>query len=141
MLRCSDASARRQDDHKQVAYFAAKGGFWSPIYGEIAKHSTQATSTPLQATERVTNPPATSETTTIYSCPVCKQPLELYEYEKNGEPKKLLRCSDPIARRQENHKAVAFFASKGTFWSPQYGEVDNLGGGTKNATLLPNKRQ
>jgi len=35
MLRCSNIQARRQDDHKDVAFFASKGLFWSPKYGEI----------------------------------------------------------------------------------------------------------
>jgi DNA topoisomerase-1 len=58
-------------------------------------------------------------------CPVCGQPLELYEYTKGNELKQMLRCSDPLKRRQEDHQEVAFFASRGVFWSSKFGEVGN----------------
>lgn len=140
MLRCSDAIARVQSDHKKVAYFSAKGRFWSPTYGEIAKHdssykptktkdikgdsmnSRSSKSTKTGAMKQTTLPvssPAIKE----HPCPVCSKPLELYEYQKDGEQKRMLRCSDAVARRQDNHKGVAFFDSKGVFWSPNYGEI------------------
>lgn len=124
MLRCSDAIARRQDDHKNVAYFAAQGGFWSPTYGEIGKQGSpsKATSVP---TKQVVNSPAPSSSSTQHSCPVCGKPLELYEYLKDGKQKQMLRCSDASMRRQADHKDVAYFAAKGVFWSPKYGEVKN----------------
>jgi DNA topoisomerase-1 len=58
-----------------------------------------------------------------HSCPVCGKPLELYEYTKDNQQKQMLRCSDAQARRQDDHKDVAFFASRGVFWSPKYGEI------------------
>lgn len=62
--------------------------------------------------------------TTEYPCPVCGKPLELYEYTKDNQQKQMLRCSDAQARRQDNHKGAVYFASKGVFWSPKYGEID-----------------
>ncbi|MBW4577769.1 MAG: type I DNA topoisomerase [Aphanothece sp. CMT-3BRIN-NPC111] len=64
------------------------------------------------------------------SCPVCGKPLELYEYPKDGERKKMLRCSDPMARHGDDHKKVAYFfvKAKGVFWSPPLGaEITLLG--------------
>jgi DNA topoisomerase-1 len=106
MLRCSDSLKRRQDDHKDVAYFASKGVFWSPKYGEIKKIGNSSKST-----------------STKHPCPVCSEPLELYEYTKGNEKKQMLRCSDAQARRRDDHKDVAYFASRGVFWSPKYGEI------------------
>lgn len=68
-----------------------------------------------------------SQTTTEYPCPICAQPLEVYEYTKGNEQKQMLRCSDSLKRRQDDHKQVAFFAARGTFWSPKYGEVGLAG--------------
>ncbi|MBV8884510.1 MAG: type I DNA topoisomerase [Chroococcidiopsidaceae cyanobacterium CP_BM_RX_35] len=149
MLRCSDAVRRRQDDHKEVAFFAAKGVFWSPNYGEIgqAANAQKVTSAEAkrksaqQPNRQTKNQPPSSQrvgrrsnrrSTNAASklqgaapglCPVCSQPLELYEYSKGNEQKQMLRCSDAQARRQDDHKDVAFFAARGVFWSPKYGEV------------------
>ena len=62
--------------------------------------------------------------TTEHPCPVCSNPLELYEYTKDNQQKQMLRCSNTQARRQDDHKDVAYFASKGLFWSPKYGEIN-----------------
>ena len=56
-------------------------------------------------------------------CPVCRQPLEEYEYTKEGQLKTLLRCSNPKARHDKKHKGVVFFASQGHWWSKKYGEL------------------
>ncbi len=142
MLRCSDATARRQDNHKKVAFFAAKGRFWSPTYGEIDKqgsshNSSKTTNTKRVSQQRQSNKPVATKATVQmasplasslpasqeHPCPVCGKPLELYEYTKDGQSKQMLRCSDAAARRQDDHKNVAYFASKGVFWSPKYGEI------------------
>jgi len=148
MLRCSDAVKRQEDDHKQVAFFRAKGVFWSPTYGEIGQaddsqkvrataknklapapnHQTKNQSISNQRVSRRSNQKSThaaaeSPTDGPRLCPVCGQPLELYEYSKGNERKQMLRCSDAQARRQEDHKDVAFFAARGVFWSPKYGEI------------------
>lgn len=148
MLRCSDAIARRQDDHKKVAYFAAKGEFWSPTYGEIGNQggvqkskksgntgrgrvSKQSKFNKLTATKaavQVATPKASSPQSGEehpYPCPVCSKPLELYEYTKDGQSKQMLRCSDASARKLNDHKNVAYFLSKGVFWSPEYGEISS----------------
>ena len=142
MLRCSDASKRRADNHQNVAYFASKGVFWSPTYGEISLLSNSNKSTPSESTKsfdrhssadkgvktktinQAVTPTASSPEPKEHPCPVCGQPLELYEYLKDGLPKQMLRCSDWVARRQEDHKKVAYFASKGVFWSPTYDEIN-----------------
>ncbi len=123
MLRCSDASARRQDEHQNVAYFATKDGFWSPTYGEIDKQGSSPKSTTSVSTKQVANSPSPSNTITKHPCPVCGKPLELYEYLKDGKQKQMLRCSDTSVRRQADHKDVAYFAAKGVFWSPKNGEI------------------
>ncbi len=64
-----------------------------------------------------------SQAATEYPCPVCAQPLEVYEYQKGNELKQMLRCSDPVKRKQDDHKQAVYFASKGVFWSPVHGEV------------------
>ena len=61
---------------------------------------------------------------TDYPCPVCKAKLEIYKYEKDGQAKQMLRCSDPKARTNKKHKNAVYFASKGRWWSPKYGELD-----------------
>ena len=143
MLRCSDAQARRRDDHKNVAYFASSGVFWSPTYGEIGKHGNSKKSTSASSKSKsvkstrkqkndssnnaVTIAASKPQTTTEHPCPVCGQLLELYEYTKENQKKQMLRCSDAQARRRDDHKDVAFFASRGVFWSAKYGEIGNFG--------------
>ncbi|WP_072013945.1 type I DNA topoisomerase [Myxosarcina sp. GI1] len=76
---------------------------------------------------------------TKYFCPVCQKPLEEYTYTKEGKNKSLLRCSDPEARKQPNHKqAVYFFSTKANkFWSPKFGELGS--NSSSNAKSLPTK--
>jgi DNA topoisomerase-1 len=144
MLRCLDPLKRKQDDHKQAVYFASKGVFWSPVHGEVGKsNSPEKVASPTKSNQssRQTSNTSTSITKnakdsetiaslpqqnlTEYLCPVCEKPLELYNYTKGNEPHQMLRCSDASVRRKDDHKDVAFFASRGVFWSPKYGEVGN----------------
>lgn len=61
---------------------------------------------------------------TDYICPVCQRPLECYQYQKDGQIKQMLRCSDAKARQQSNHQeAVYFRSSRGGFWSPKFGDA------------------
>jgi DNA topoisomerase I len=60
---------------------------------------------------------------TAFPCPVCRKPLEEYHYSKDGQPKKLLRCSDPKAKTDKKHKDVAFFWSQDRWWSPKLGDL------------------
>ncbi len=77
---------------------------------------------PKALTAEGTPPPAPE--LTAYTCPVCKKtPLETFHYVKDGQKKSLLRCSDPKARTDKKHKDVAFFQSKGRWWSPKFGEL------------------
>jgi DNA topoisomerase I len=60
---------------------------------------------------------------TDYPCPVCQKPLEEYSYVKEGQSKKMLRCSDPKSRNDQKHKDVAFFTTQKGWWSPKFGEL------------------
>ena len=62
---------------------------------------------------------------TQYPCPVCKKVmLEEYHYvNTEGQKKTMLRCSDPEKRKNTKHKSVAFFQSKGVWWSKEYGQL------------------
>jgi DNA topoisomerase I len=55
-------------------------------------------------------------------CPICTTPLEQYTYQKDGQSKVMLRCS-VVSHRQGQCKEVAFFQSKGEFWSPKFGTL------------------
>ncbi|MBR8837059.1 MAG: hypothetical protein DSM106950_24415 [Stigonema ocellatum SAG 48.90 = DSM 106950] len=46
---------------------------------------------------------------TAYPCSVCFQPLLEYPYEKDGQQKRLLRCSNPSARKDKEHKQAVYF--------------------------------
>jgi len=60
-----------------------------------------------------------------YCCPVCQARLEEYQYQKEGVPKKMLRC--PAAQpRQIDHQEVVYFWSRERWWSPTYGELPPL---------------
>ncbi|MBW4549904.1 MAG: hypothetical protein KME35_02085 [Aphanocapsa sp. GSE-SYN-MK-11-07L] len=62
---------------------------------------------------------------TDYLCPVCRQPLEVYHYSKEGQKKIMLRCSNPTARSDKKHQDVVYFQSKGgTWWSPKLGDLN-----------------
>lgn len=60
---------------------------------------------------------------TAFPCPVCSKPLEEYHYSKDGQPKKMLRCADPKAKTDKQHKDVAFFWSQDRWWSPKLGAL------------------
>lgn len=103
----------------------------------VATQSSTATATkkvspPVKQEGAVTLTPASI---TEHSCPVCKQPLELYEYTKENQLRQLLRCSDIQARQQANHKEAVFFPARGVFWSSKYGEIDLAGNANRSSTL------
>jgi DNA topoisomerase-1 len=68
---------------------------------------------------------ATATQLTAYRCPVCQQPLEEYHYLKDGQTKRLLRCSDPKARGNRKHKDVVYFHTAQGWWSPKLGDLSN----------------
>ena len=55
-------------------------------------------------------------------CPVCGAMLERYLYTKAGQEKVMLRCSI-VAHRRGKCQDVAFFQSRGEFWSPKFGTL------------------
>ena len=57
-----------------------------------------------------------SQQLTEFDCPVCSAKLKKHQYVKNKESKVMLRCS-------QSCKDVAYFQSRGVFWSPKYGEL------------------
>jgi len=61
-----------------------------------------------------------TQTLTNYPCPVCKKPMEEHAYQKDGLPKKMLRCSDIKARNQPKHKEAVYFLTAKGWWSPKY---------------------
>ncbi|MBD2248021.1 type I DNA topoisomerase [Nostoc sp. FACHB-888] len=65
--------------------------------------------------------PAT--TVTSYPCPVCQQPLSEYSYAKDGQPKTMLRCSNPQSRQDKKHRDVAYFHTAKGWWSPKFGNL------------------
>lgn len=67
-------------------------------------------------------------TITEYPCPVCKQPLEIYAYQKDGQTKQLLRCSTTTARSDRRHKEAVYFQTAKGWWSPKFGELSELNG-------------
>ncbi|MGB6013140.1 MAG: type I DNA topoisomerase, partial [Nodosilinea sp.] len=63
-----------------------------------------------------------SELFTDHPCPVCGALLERYAYTKDGQDKEMLRCS-LLENRRSKCKEVAFFQSRGEFWSPNFGTL------------------
>ncbi|MBU7584532.1 MAG: type I DNA topoisomerase [Nostoc sp. TH1S01] len=61
-----------------------------------------------------------------YPCPVCKKPLEEYNYTKDGQQKTMLRCS-AASRQDKKHKDVAYFSTAKGWWSPKFGELTPVG--------------
>ncbi|MGF1495704.1 MAG: type I DNA topoisomerase [Elainellaceae cyanobacterium] len=59
---------------------------------------------------------------TDHPCPVCGALLERYTYTKEGQKKVMLRCS-LLENRRNKCREVAFFQSKGEFWSPKFGTL------------------
>ncbi|MEM0980874.1 MAG: type I DNA topoisomerase, partial [Cyanobacteria bacterium P01_H01_bin.58] len=59
---------------------------------------------------------------TDHPCPVCGAMLEHYAYTKEGKDKVMLRCSI-LENRRGKCKEVAYFQSRGEFWSPKFGTL------------------
>lgn len=60
---------------------------------------------------------------TDFPCPVCQRFLEQYSYQKDGQNKALLRCSNPKARSDSKHKDVVYFQTEKGWWSPKLGDL------------------
>lgn len=63
---------------------------------------------------------------TDHPCPVCGAWLERYAYSKDGQDKVMLRCS-LLENRRGKCQEVAFFQSRGEFWSPKFGTLKTSG--------------
>jgi DNA topoisomerase-1 len=61
---------------------------------------------------------------TDHACPVCQKPLEAYAYEKEGQVKRLLRCSDAQARTEKKHQEAVYFQTAQGWWSPKFGALN-----------------
>ncbi len=82
--------------------------FWNPKAGYELPY----------AQRNATNP----DSFTDHPCPVCGALLERYAYKKEGQDKVMLRCSI-LDHRREKCSEVAFFQSRGEFWSPKFGTL------------------
>ena len=81
---------------------------------------------------------SSSDKLTSYPCPVCRQPLEEHTYQKDGQQKTMLRCSDRTQRQDSKHKdAVYFYTAKGSFWSPKFGDLNGELNGELNSDPDP----
>ncbi len=71
------------------------------------------------------NPVAVS--LTDFPCPVCRKPLSMIPYRKDGVDKVMLKCSDPkTAKRKDHADVIYFWTSQGKYWSKKFGELDQL---------------
>jgi len=93
--------------------------FWSEFsrQWQPPRPKTEAGASPVPSSPSL--PPQLTE----YPCPVCHKPMEEYSYEKEGQPKKLLRCTDAIARRKANHKEAVYFQTAKGWWNPTLGNL------------------
>jgi DNA topoisomerase-1 len=78
---------------------------------------------PTEGSPQAANKPAAAAQLTEHACPVCKKPMEEDAYVKDGQPKKLLRCSDAKARSNAKHRDVVYFQTAKGWWSPKFGEL------------------
>jgi DNA topoisomerase-1 len=68
------------------------------------------------------NPVAAS--LTDFPCPVCRKPLAMIPYRKDGVDKVMLKCSDPkTAKRKDHADVIYFWTSQGKYWSKKFGEL------------------
>jgi DNA topoisomerase I len=82
-------------------------------YGKLGVKPKSASSQPGKQTE--------------YSCPVCKKSLEEYTYQRDGQPKKLLRCSDAVARKGKCKDVAFFWTQRENWWSQKFGTIGEPG--------------
>ena len=69
--------------------------------------------------------PSNAGQLTQYSCPVCGKPLQEYPYQKDGQEKTMLRCSNSKCAKDPRHKNVAFFMTKDKkWWSKKFGILE-----------------
>uniref|UniRef100_B8HXZ7 DNA topoisomerase 1 n=1 Tax=Cyanothece sp. (strain PCC 7425 / ATCC 29141) TaxID=395961 RepID=B8HXZ7_CYAP4 len=61
---------------------------------------------------------------TEHFCPVCNAYLEEYTYQREGQSKKLLRCSIPDHRQSKCKEATYFLTRQGEWWSKKFGQLE-----------------
>ena len=99
---------KRQNGCGAVMFLNVKTGTYELPYS-------QRTQTP--------KPDSPASPASEYPCPLCRTPLERYEYTREGQTKIMWRCSNPETKRTSCQE-VAFFESKrGGWWSPKFGEL------------------
>jgi DNA topoisomerase I len=85
--------------------------------------ATKSSATKLSAPiAQMPRPRSIADALTDHPCPICGALLERYIYTKDGQEKTMLRCTIAENRRGKC-KEVAFFDSRGRFWSPKFGEL------------------
>ena len=92
----------------------------------------------LHPDDKPASTPAVPGKSTEFVCQHCGKPLEEFSYSKEGIEKKMLRCSDPSAWKDEKHKAIGvyFMSSKGGWWNPTLqaeASTSKVAGGDKPA--------
>jgi DNA topoisomerase I len=89
---------------------------------QTAKTQTAKTQTAKTQTAKTQQQAPDPQALTDSLCPVCGAFLERHPYQKDGINKVMLRCAIPDHRRGKC-KDVAFFESRGEFWSPKFGTL------------------
>lgn len=77
----------------------------------------------LGVTERLAPKSEQTGSLTEYPCPVCGNFLEEHQYQKDGEVRVLLRCSNPKNRSTSCKEAIFFKTKHGTWWNKQLGTI------------------
>ncbi|KAM3102002.1 type I DNA topoisomerase [Phormidesmis sp. 146-12] len=87
------------------------------------KSSTKPATSKANSSYKPRSPDSIADSLTDAPCPVCGALLERYIYTKDDQEKTMLRCTIAENRRGKC-KEVAFFDSRGRFWSPKFGELN-----------------
>jgi DNA topoisomerase I len=89
--------------------------FWSDLSKQWQRPKAKSANGP--------GPERKSATVTEFVCPICKQPLEEYSYQKDNQEKSLLRCSSKAARTDKKHQEAIYFKTAKGWWSPKFGDL------------------
>ncbi|MGV0023668.1 type I DNA topoisomerase [Phormidesmis priestleyi] len=90
----------------------------TPVTSKASSYTQRSASADIS----LRSPVSLADSLTDLPCPVCGALLERYVYTKEGQEKTMLRCTIAENRRGKC-KEVAFFDSRGRFWSPKFGEL------------------
>jgi DNA topoisomerase I len=112
-LKCD--TCKTEDARDLVLFWSDHSKQWQLPQAKLTSQTQDNSQTPT---------PVPAPQPSPFPCPVCQKPLEIYHYQKEGQAKQMLRCSDANARTQPKHKDVAYFHTKtGQWWSPKLGEL------------------